>query len=134
MKNTTKRIYNAVLELAANTPELKEAMQIVELLAQYHVGYQKTWYEWLGTTKSHSFCVEFSGRLPIVAIHPDMSTAIVLINQRIMNAFKQRETDLSNPIPTALECLEVRDNAGEVVTEAFLSANETSDLRTEFAA
>lgn len=129
MKNTSKKVMAAVLELVANTPETKEAVAIVERLAQYHLGYLATKYEWIESTKSHAFCVEFSNRLPFVAISPDLCTAIVLINQRIMTAFKKPDYDLTSTDQTALECKEVLDASGKVITDAFLI-----DRRTEFAA
>lgn len=134
MKNSTKTIMAAIQQIAANKIETDEATAIVERLAQCYLGYQETHYDWLQTTKSHSFCVEFSGRLPIVAIHSDLSTAIVLVNQRIMQAFKQPDIDLTGTEQTALECLEVHNHGGEEITEAFLSETDNSDLRTEYAA
>lgn len=108
MKNTTEKTIMAVLELAANKPEVKEATAIVERLAQYHIGYLKTAYEWISSTSSHCFVVEFSGRLPFVSINPDICTAIVLMNQRIMSEFAKPEADLSTPTLTALESADLR--------------------------
>ena len=117
MKDTSKTIMAAVQTLTANTPETKEATAIVERLVQGYLGYRKTSYEWIEATKSHAFCVEFSGRLPFVAISPDLCTAIVLINQRVISAFQKSDKDLTRPTQTALE-------AGNWPLD---------DLRTEYA-
>jgi hypothetical protein len=131
MKNTSKLIYAAVQELAANKPETKEATAIVERLAQYHLGYLNTQYEWIESTRSHCFVVAFSGRLPIVAMHPDICTAIVLVNDRIMQAFRQPWPDLAGTEQSPLQCREVRNHSDEDITHYFTEPKP--DRRTEYA-
>lgn len=140
MKNTINATEQTFTELLANKRLTKENMhQAIETVAGIYMGFKSTAYShetsrnWESiTVYAHfhggkTYCGIAQVQAGTTALEA-ISTALVKLNENIRLGFE------ANAQPAPLECLEVHTHGGEVITDAFLSETDHSDLRTPFVA